>query len=417
MKHMAAGRTGLSGEQLGHLTLLAQISAGLNRSYELEQVLGDTVDRVMQLIDAERGCIMLDRGGEAPEVLAIRGATEIPVRLADFPFSRSVVDQVLKTGEPVVCLDAGRDRSSSESLILLGTRSVLCVPIRSRERVIGLIYLDHRTSVVIYNVADLQVLEIVADMVAATVERARFFEAAVHGEKLAAIGTLLAGIVHELNNPLTTICLTASLLQETCPDPDLEIISNQAAHCQNLVKKLLRLSRPEAVELGLTRVEPIVRDVVKMLSVGLRGEACRLTSDLPASLPAIRGNAEELTQVLINLVSNAVDAVRGRPEPLIVVRAKQVDDFMRLTVEDNGPGIARNHLRRIFDPFFTTKPADRGTGLGLSIVRRIVAEHGGQVYAHNLPGGGACFTVELPLGEAREPMGPQAGPVPPDSER
>ena len=384
-------------EELEYLTLLTRIGRCLNAPVQLEEGLGQAIDLIMHALDAERGCIMIDRGGEYPDVIAIRGAAEVPVGLADFPFSRSVVTRVLEGGPPVVTADVERE-CCTESLMLLGTRTVMCVPLVCEERTVGLLYLDNATSARIYTAADLQLLGILADMISSAVQRARCLEMLVQNDKVAAMGTMVAGIVHELNNPLTALSMVTSAITLMCPDPELpQIMESEIRRCQDLVKRLLRVAHPQNAEQDRLELAPLVRDVTRLVRAHAMSRGVQLLEDLPHPSPRVRGNRDQLVQILLNLLNNAVDASAGVPPPAVTVRLRSLGGRVRLTVEENGTGIAPQNLRRIFDPFFTTKPPGHGTGLGLSLVTQLVRQHQGQITAHNLPAGGACFCLELPL--------------------
>ena len=219
--------------------------------------------------------------------------------------------------------------------------------------------------------------------------------------KLATAGELLAGVTHELNNPLTAVLSLAELLAER-PDLDPEVrddlreIRREAQRAANIVRQLLAFVRRRDPLRLPVNLNALVSD-----TVALRRGALRLAGiDVELALsdvPAVAGDEHQLQQVLLNLLTNAEHAmakVEGRC--LLHVATRRVPGGLELIVRDTGPGISPDILPRIFDPFVTTKRAGEGTGLGLSIVSRMVREHGGRVLAHNHGDGGALFTVFLP---------------------
>lgn len=239
-----------------------------------------------------------------------------------------------------------------------------------------------------------------------TVERLkRTQQELVEGEKMRAMGVMLAGLAHELNNPLASVLGYAELLRDELPalgdGRPLELAREtadpllaEARRARNLVRTLLEFSRkpaegPEAVD-----VRPCIEAVVALRRYVLSQEGLRLDVDVPAEL-VVRADRVQLQQVVLNLVNNAFDALRAGGGTGVSIRARpESARWVRLVVEDDGVGVAEPD--RVFDPFYTTKPVGAGTGLGLTLVRRFVTEWGGTITAGNRPQGGARFTIRLP---------------------
>jgi two-component system NtrC family sensor kinase len=238
-----------------------------------------------------------------------------------------------------------------------------------------------------------------------------------NAEKLAAIGRLAGGVAHEINNPLGGILAFAQiLLRDPCPAEEqreyLREIEKSAFRCKAIVESLLRFSRqsPSAPRVALS-LNDVVRESLTLVSYKYAVQDVAIRCNLEEGLPAVLGNANQLEQVLVNLLSNAFDAITARAglaaappsAPAIArtggaieVRTALVGSAIELEVADSGSGIEEAHLAKIFDPFFTTKEEGRGTGLGLAVTYAIVREHGGRIAARNRPGGGALFVVTLP---------------------
>lgn len=235
-------------------------------------------------------------------------------------------------------------------------------------------------------------------------------DALLQSEKLAAMGTLLAGIAHELNNPLSVVLGQALLLQRALGDHPgrgrVEKISRSAERCARIVRNFLALARQHPPERQRVNVNQIVEEAVELVAYSLRVDGVSVTLDLARSLPALSADAHQLHQVLINLITNAHYALRGGPEPrvlTVVTRHEAVANRIVVEVGDTGPGMTPDVLQRIFDPFYTTKPAGQGTGLGLPLCRGIVESHGGVLTARSAPGQGSLFHIELPIEAPRAP--------------
>jgi signal transduction histidine kinase len=219
-------------------------------------------------------------------------------------------------------------------------------------------------------------------------------------EKMASIGLLAAGVAHEVNTPLTGISSYAQLLLEdlSADDPrrdTLEKIEVQTRRVSTIANSLLNLARPERSIFESLPLNDAVHEVLKLFEPQIREKRIALHVDLSADLPEIHGHRGKLQQVLLNLLSNARDAVLGGGS--ISVRTVHTGGRVVLEVVDDGIGIAEGDLPRIFDPFFTTKGRGKGTGLGLAISYGIVREHDGVMHAESTPGEFTRFRVELPV--------------------
>ncbi|MDR7563037.1 MAG: ATP-binding protein [Armatimonadota bacterium] len=223
----------------------------------------------------------------------------------------------------------------------------------------------------------------------------------VQSEKLAAIGQLVAGVAHELNNPLTSVLGYAQLLEAGELEGEdarraLGIVLQEADRARRIVQNLLTFARQQARERGPVDVNAALEQTVALRRYELERAGVEFALDLACDLPPIEGDVYQLQQVFLNLINNAAQAFaggRGRIE----IRTVHREGRVVVEVADTGPGIPPEHLHRIFDPFFTTKDVGQGTGLGLSISYGIVRDHGGEIYAENRPEGGARFVIELPV--------------------
>ena len=223
----------------------------------------------------------------------------------------------------------------------------------------------------------------------------------VHAEKMAAVGQLVSGVAHEVNNPLTAILGFADLLMENPDLPetarkDLRVILQEAQRTKQIVQNLLSFARQMPPQRNPLQLNTILRRTIQLRSYDFNSHGVEVIEHLDEGLPDVMGDAHQLQQVFLNILNNAYDAVRevGRPARIEIMSTKS-GDSVEVSFADNGNGIS--HPDRIFDPFFTTKEVGKGTGLGLSICYGIVKEHGGEILCHNNMGGtGATFIVRLP---------------------
>jgi PAS domain S-box-containing protein len=232
-------------------------------------------------------------------------------------------------------------------------------------------------------------------------------------EKLAALGRLVAGAAHELNNPLAVILGLAQLqLLENLPPAlhsDMEQIERAALRASHIVEHLRTFARPQPADPQPINLKQLLNDTLDRLSAEIAARSISVGIHIAADLPQLVADAHQLEQVLFNIIQNALLALSSNPPETprtLTIRAVTLSDTARLAIGDTGPGIAPEHLARIFDPFFTTRRVGEGSGLGLSIAHGIVKQHDGRIWAESELGQGTTFYVDLPLGA------PPPAPVP-----
>ena len=231
----------------------------------------------------------------------------------------------------------------------------------------------------------------------------------MQSEKLAAVGQLAAGVMHEINNPLATIGACVEALSGRLADRGempaaqareyLDIIDKEVQRCTEIVDGLLDFSRPKATVRRQVNLSSVVEDVLFLLKHHQRFKRMTVERDLAADLPDVSANQEQLVQVFMALLLNAVDAMEGKGGVIGVRTGRNPDrpDEVMAEVRDSGVGMAEGELSKIFEPFYTTKPPGRGTGLGLSICYGIVQQHRGRIAVDSVPGQGSTFRVYLPI--------------------
>lgn len=224
----------------------------------------------------------------------------------------------------------------------------------------------------------------------------------IQSERLAAMGQMIGGFAHELNNPLTSIMGVAELLQEgeqaETTRKQLVMLQQQARRAADIVQNLMYFSRPPAPGRGPINLSELVQRTLHLHTYSLRKNNITVDYLPEPSLPVITGDSHQLMQIFLNLILNAEQAMReARDRGTLRIRLEKSSKSVAIIFQDDGPGIAADVLPNIFDPFYTTKRPGRGTGLGLSICKAILREHGGEIEASSGPGGGAVFKVTLPV--------------------
>jgi two-component system NtrC family sensor kinase len=224
----------------------------------------------------------------------------------------------------------------------------------------------------------------------------------IQSERLAAMGQMIGGFAHELNNPLTSILGMAELLQESETSEgarkQLAVLHKEARRAAEIVQNLQYFARPPAPGRSQVNLNELVQRTVQMQAYPLRKSNITVDFLPEPTIPAIVADPNQLMQVFLNLLLNAEQAIReSREKGTIRVRMGRKPESVWIVFQDDGPGIAAENLAHIFDPFFTTKRPGRGTGLGLSICKTVLREHGGNIEAASAPDGGAVFTLTLPV--------------------
>jgi signal transduction histidine kinase/ActR/RegA family two-component response regulator len=283
-----------------------------------------------------------------------------------------------------------------------------------KERIVGGFLVGSRTRSEL-STAELNLLVAVANQIAARVETTALYEESkqalenlrhaqeqlVQSEKMVAIGQLISGVAHELNNPLTAI-LGYSQLLGSSPDASSQTadyaskIAKQAQRTQKIVQNLLSFARQQKPERGAVRINEVLEDTIGLRDYDWRRHRIAVVREFDSDLPETLGDRHQLQQVFLNILNNAFDVLRNSPDPRgLRVRTARAQGRVVIEFTDSGPGV--REPMRVFDPFYTTKPVGEGTGLGLSICYGILKEHGGEITVRNATPHGACFTVFLPL--------------------
>ncbi|WP_254694193.1 ATP-binding protein [Sulfitobacter sp. SK012] len=251
--------------------------------------------------------------------------------------------------------------------------------------------------VIVSNTRDL------TDELALSEELSKQRELLFQNEKMSALGELLAGVAHELNNPLSVVVGHSLMLKEETKDPDMMVridkISTAAERCAKIVKTFLAMARQQPSKIEQVDIAGVVETAADVAGYGSQSGDISITQNVPADLPLIAADADQITQVIINLIINAEQALTSSGcGNFIELSATSKPDagMVEVTVHDNGPGIPAAIRARIFEPFFTTKEVGDGTGIGLSFCHRIILSHGGQIRLDQTDNSGTCFRIMLP---------------------
>lgn len=230
-------------------------------------------------------------------------------------------------------------------------------------------------------------------------------EQLVQPQKLAAIGKLVSGIAHEINNPLMAISGNAQLLLEDAEDEDtlesLEVIRSETQRATDIVQNLLAFARTHKSDRSLVSINEVVENTVKLCSNKSKTDNIQIVTDLASEIPYINIDTLQMQQAFMNLTNNAIQAMtRAQDSGRLTIRTRKTsEEIVQISFEDDGPGISAEIIDRIFEPFFTTKDIGEGTGLGLSICYGIIQSHNGKIYAESTESNGAIFTIELPISD------------------
>ncbi|MGD0884244.1 MAG: ATP-binding protein [Thermodesulfovibrionales bacterium] len=327
-------------------------------------------------------------------------------------FSREKGEELFRQaqGLPVVSNDVLNDERFDPAVThVLNERSVLMAWLHRKEKLLGVLRVANKNG--IFTEEDAKLLTILASHIAVARENALLYEylqdqmfelrdtqeQLIQSAKLVAIGELASNVAHEINNPLTSIIGFTELLKS---EGDihririrLDIIEKESLRARDIVRQLLRFARKSPLQLMEIDVNEVLREVLQLIDVQVKGNHVEVREEF-GQFPQTVGDLNQLKQVFINIINNAISAMPdgGR----LTIRTARLGEYILIDVEDTGVGIPKEILTRIFEPFFTTKK-EKGTGLGLSISYRIIQDHGGRIDVESYDGEGTRFTVRLPL--------------------
>ena len=413
---------------LNELTLLNRLSRSLHREINLDRLVALLLEATHQELGFDGAALLFwETGGER---LSWRG-----VAPAGDLVAQSVCGIELRRDEApnfFECLASGQTqalRADAMDTFEPGVKDwvrevaadeILVVPLMGAEAPLGALAVDNRSGGRRLGADDRTLLDGLAVQAVIAIENARLVEdlrdsreQVLRADRLGTLGTMAAGIAHEINNPLVSLQTFLTLAPEKRLEQDAsfwteyhELATSELERIRGLVSTMSRLARcgspQESVEQGLVDLGDLAREVAGLTRPEAESVGLTLSVVAEPEIPKVLGSRDQLHQVLLNLLMNAVQASEGEGEICVRVGLLQdrSGDRAQLIVSDSGAGIASEHVESIFDPFFTTKDPDQGTGLGLMIAHQIVADHGGSIGVRSQPGQGATFTVQLPVATA-----------------
>jgi len=416
--------------KLGTLNDMVEMAA---RIPKIEDLLAHVLDRTMRAVSATIGSIMLlDRERQVLRVAVGRGGgdQDHARQHVEVKVGEGIAGRVVEMGEAVLVEDIEKDpRFAKANDPKYGGGSFICMPLRVGDRIVGVVNLAKKeagTGSQSFGQTDLQFLNALMTYTAYAVDNARLFEEAraaaqrleevvedqklrltlaqqqmLQAAKLSALGELVAGVAHELNNPLTVLIGTADMIESEAPDAvkrHVHLMREAINSAQYVVRGLLTFGRRMPLQKTRVDLAELTERVLGLTFGELHVAEVKVRKEISPDLPSVWADANQLQQVLVNLINNAKQAMAEVPSGerrLQISLRRGAPDRVRIQVQDSGPGIAADVVAKIFDPFVTTK--SEGTGLGLSISYGIVREHGGSLSVESTPGQGATFIIDLPI--------------------
>jgi signal transduction histidine kinase len=374
------------------------------------------MDHIFEWVEPDRGCIMLldkDKRTLTPKVRR----TSKGVRPEDkITISKTIVDHVLEQNKGVITSDARKDErwSPAASILQLGIREAICVPMQGRYDVVGVVYIDTSSTpqqfikqggATKFSEDHLHLMMAIAHQAALAVEDTRYYSAMVQAERLAAIGQTMATVAHHIKNILQGIRGGSYLIDMGLSEHDeplvrkgWAIVEKNQNKITNLMMDMLTFSKEREPDLMPSDINRTVSDVVELMQSRAADSDVTLHWHPADNMPTLVFDPEGLHRAVLNVVTNAIDAAAEAHEPgRVDVRTEYAPDdgVLRVIVEDTGPGVPPEAMDTLFSPFVSSKKS-RGTGLGLPVSQKIVHEHGGRIVVERVTDAGSRFILELP---------------------
>ncbi|MFM8378060.1 MAG: ATP-binding protein [Planctomycetia bacterium] len=411
-----------------NVQVMYRTALAASHTLDIDELLGRILQLVFEWIEADRGCIML----LDPETRQLHTKARRDRRAGDatsMAISRTILDYVLERREGVLTSDAQDDDrfASGNSVVRTGVREAICVPMQGRYDTVGVMYVD--TTVPLgesleagrrrFSDEHLKLMIAIGHQAAMAVEDTTYYSAMVQSERLAAVGQTIATLSHHIKNILQGIKGGGYLVDMGLENEDLgvlrkgwEIVGRNQAKISSLVMDMLSFSKEREPDPVPSDLAALVTDIVETVQQRASDAGATIRWSPPADLPRLVFDPEGISRAVLNVVTNALDAVENRPEPRVEIRIEldREAGFVRVIVADNGEGMSPETLAEIFNLFVSTK-GSRGTGLGLTVSRKILREHKGDIRAESLLGEGSTFTLEFPLALATDAAASGAGPT------
>jgi signal transduction histidine kinase len=398
-----------------NLQVMYRTALAVSHTLDIDQLLSRIMQLIFEWVEADRGCIMLVKPDseelETKVHLSRKGQQDEKITI-----SQTILDYVLEHNEGVLTSNAREDDrwNPAASILQLGIREAICVPMRGRYDVVGIIYIDTSTSpqrlmqmggsVNKFTEEHLKLMIAIAHQAALAVEDTRYYSAMVQAERLAAVGQTIAVLSHHIKNVLQGIRGGSFLIQEGLNKHDenmvrkgWEFVEKNQEKISNLVMDMLTFSKEREPELVPANMNQVAADVVELMQTRAKELGVELAWRPADDMPTLTFDSEGLHRAILNVVTNALDACSQAEAGRVQVSTEfsHAEGQVRVIVEDNGVGIPEEDVPQIFT-LFTSRKKSRGTGLGLPVSQKILNEHGGQILVSSRPGHGSRFTLQLP---------------------
>jgi two-component system NtrC family sensor kinase len=406
-----------------NLQIMYRTALAVSHTLDIDQLLARIMDLIFEWVEADRGCIMLvdhENDQLTPAVSRNRKGVEAGAKLT---ISRTILDYVMQHKEGVLTSDAQYDQRwpAEGSIITLGVREAIAVPMQGRYGIVGVIYIDTFTppgkSLPVrpankFSEEHLKLMVAIGHQAALAVEDTSYYSAMVQAERLAAMGQTIATLSHHIKNILQGVRGGSYLIEEGLKENDNDVIrrgwrivERNQERISNLVMDMLSFSKEREPELLPGDLNETLQDVIELMQSRAAEAEVQLSFQPRADLPMFLYDSDLLHRAILNVVTNAIDACEKREGAKVEASLEWApgDRLLHIVVADNGEGIAPEDIKRIFSVFESRKGA-RGTGLGLPVSQKIMREHGGDIRVESQPGSGSRFYLELPANLA-EPAG------------
>jgi two-component system, NtrC family, sensor kinase len=398
-----------------NLQIMYRTALAVSHTLDIEQLLDRILELIFEWVEADRGCVMLvDRESEelTPTVRRNRKGTSDDEKML---ISRTILDYVMQNKEGVLTSDAREDErfDPSGSIVRMGVREAICVPMQGRYGIVGVIYIDtytppgkmllkrHATR---FSEEHLKLMVAIGHQAALAVEDTSYYSAMVQAERLAAMGQTIATLSHHVKNILQGIRGGSYLIEEGLKASDFNvvrkgwsIVDKNQEKISNLVMDMLSFSKERQPDMTPTQINDTVGDIVELMQARARDAGVTLAFEPQADIPELMLDPDALHRAILNVVTNAIDACEQKSPGEVRVATQYLAEqgLLRLMVADNGEGIQPGDIQKIFNVFESRK-GSRGTGLGLPVSQKILREHGGEIRVESTPGAGSQFYLELP---------------------
>jgi signal transduction histidine kinase len=404
-----------------NLQIMYRTALAVSHTLDIDQLLQRIMELIFEWVEADRGCVML-MDPVAKTLLPRVRRTRKGIQADDkIHISKTILDYVIEKNEGVVTSDARLDDrwNPAGSILQMGIREAICVPMQGRYDVVGVIYIDTSTSpqqmikqggASKFTEDHLKLMIAIGHQAALAVEDTRYYSAMVQAERLAAVGQTIATLSHHIKNILQGIRGGSYLIEMGLREHDEDvvgkgwkIVEKNQNKISALVMDMLTFSKEREPDLMLGNLNDTIHDVVELMNVRAEEFQVELTWQPCDSMPDLIFDPEGIHRAVLNVVTNAIDAVAEKQPPGKVAVRTEYDaenTLARIVVEDNGPGIPADQMDHLFSPFVSSKKS-RGTGLGLPVSQKIIREHGGKLLVDSQAGRGARFTFELPAAQPK----------------